>query len=640
MPALALMPHVPYPVWPAELVWLRGISDSLMAAAYFSIPFSIYYFARRRPDLKLRWVILMFAAFILAAGAMHVMSVWNIWHSNFALAGVVNAVTAILSVATAVIVATHLPAALKIASPEQLEAINQVLNKEIESRKTAEARLRQMLESQYIASEARLHTYFETASQAIIVMSADLHMRLVNHRTEEMFGYSRAELIGKSVEILWPERVREEYVRTRRREFAGCVHQAVQARVYCRKDASEFPAELALSFVDTADGPLAFTMVTDITERIRAAEELARVNQQLRSYLEAASQAIVAVSPDGRIQLVNRRMEEMFGYTRIELLGRELNSLLPRRFRERHAGHQLSFFNEPRLRPMGPGLELAGLRKNGSEFPVEIGLSFVDTENGRLAMGLISDITERKEAADQLARAHQELLRSNEELEQFAYIASHNLQEPLRMITGYLNLLERRYRDQLDGDAREFIHFAVNGASRMKDLIKDLLSVSRIHRQELNKQQYSSAAMLRDAVQNLKVAIEECGASVTSDDLPQVRADGALLTQVFQNLIGNALKFRQGDPRIHVSARRDGLHWIFSVRDNGIGIEPQHAERIFRIFERLNEPGKYEGTGIGLAITQRIVSRHGGRIWVESQKGAGSTFFFSISADGKSLISG
>lgn len=605
--------------------------DALIALACYSIAFSIFYFARKRPEWKPRWLIPVFAGFMLAFGATHTVAVWNLWHSTDPLDGALTAVTAILSVAAAMIAVKAVPVALKIPSPQQLEIIDRSLTEEVDARLTAEARLQQMVESQYIASEARLHTYFETASQGIIVVSLDLRMRLINHRTEAMFGYQRAELIGKPLEMLWPERLRREYDSARRRDFEERGDQSVQEQTYRHKDGSEFQAEIARSFVDTEDGPLCFTMLTDITERRRAAEELARANQQLRSYLEAASQAIVAVSKDGCIVLVNRRVEELFGYPREELLNNGIEKLLPPRYRQAHAAHRLGFFENPRTRPMGPAMELSGLRKDGTEFPLEIGLSFVETQQGLLALGLISDVTERKRAADELVQAHDELVRSNRDLEQFAYIASHDLQEPLRMVTAYLNLLDRRYRETLDDDAREFIHYAVDGAERMKGLIQDLLKVARSNRQALNMQPSSAAVMLKHALLNLKVAIEESGAVVTSDALPEVHADGALLTLVFQNLIGNAIKFRAAaTPRIHVSARHEGAEWIFSVRDNGIGIQPQHAQRIFRIFERLNDPAKYAGSGIGLAITERIVARHGGRIWVDSRIGEGSTFLFSI----------
>ncbi len=226
------IPHGHCYFWQPDLIWLHAGSDVLIATAYYSIPFSLYYFVRKRPELRLRGLILMFAGFILACGATHAMSVWNIWHSTYRLEGVIKAVTAILSVATAIVTVKLAPTALKIVSPEQLEAINRELMKEVEARKLAEARLRQMLESQYIASEARLHAYFETASQAIIVISSDLRIRLVNHSTETMFGYQRAELIGKPIEMLWPDRLRQEYGEDRRLDFDQRTGPNVRDRSY------------------------------------------------------------------------------------------------------------------------------------------------------------------------------------------------------------------------------------------------------------------------------------------------------------------------------------------------------------------------------------------------------------------------
>lgn len=348
---------------------------------------------------------------------------------------------------------------------------------------------------------------------------------------------------------------------------------------------------------------------------------------RLRSYFDAAPQAILAVSETGAIKLVNLSTEQMFGYSRIELLGQPIEMLLPEALRAAHVEHRKGFYGQPHTRTSGHGLALSGRRKDGSEFPVEVGLGFVNTEEGVLGLGLVTDITA-------VTRTAHELRRSNEELEQFAYLASHDLQEPLRMVTGYLELLERRYRDQLDDDAREFIRIAVDGAARMRGLIKDLLRFSRVGTQAVEIRGVPCAGLLKDAVANLEAAIEGSGAQVTWDEMPVIPADPGLLTQVFQNLIANAIKFQKtGAPEIHVSAQFHHGEHHFSVRDNGIGIEKDHADRIFRIFERLHSADTYPGTGVGLAITKRIVERHGGRIWLESTPGAGCTFFFSVPAN-------
>ena len=238
---------------------------------------------------------------------------------------------------------------------------------------------------------------------------------------------------------------------------------------------------------------------------------------------------------------------------------------------------------------------------------------------------------EARIAHDELEVKARELERSNEELQQFAYVASHDLQEPLRMVASYTQLLQRRYADRFDGDAREFMDFIVDGAARMKQLIEDLLAYSRVGTRARELSSTASAAALDKALANLRGAQEASGAEVTRDEMPEVLADSAQLAQVFQNLIGNAMKFRgEAAPRIHVAAETRERVWVFTVRDNGIGLDPQYADRIFMMFQRLHNKAEYPGTGIGLAICKKIVERHGGRIWVESQPGQGSTFGFTI----------
>jgi len=241
-----------------------------------------------------------------------------------------------------------------------------------------------------------------------------------------------------------------------------------------------------------------------------------------------------------------------------------------------------------------------------------------------------TDVTERR-------KAEEEIRRSNEELERFAYVASHDLQEPLRMVSSYTQLLAKRYAGKLDRDAEEFIAYAVDGAKRMHQLINDLLQYSRVGTRGRELRPTDAEKVLEMVLRDLRVAIEESGAQVTHDPLPTVLADRTQLRQLLQNLIGNAIKYRgERPPRIHVSARpgengRQG-QWVFSVRDNGIGIDPAHFDRIFQIFQRLHSRGEYSGTGIGLAVCKKIVERHGGRIWVESQPGKGSEFFFTLPA--------
>ena len=258
--------------------------------------------------------------------------------------------------------------------------------------------------------------------------------------------------------------------------------------------------------------------------------------------------------------------------------------------------------------------------------PVEVSLSPFLTDEGLIVTVAVRDVTEQHLARELLAQKAADYARSNAELEQFAYVASHDLQEPLRMVASYCQLLQRRYQGKLDADADDFIGFAVDGARRMQALINDLLAYSRARRREQSFVATDCSQVLDDVIANLQASIEEHDAEITHDPLPTVRADRAHLLQVLQNLIGNAIKFRDHGPQIHVAAVQQEDEWLFSVRDNGIGIAPEYAERIFEIFKRLHGWGEYPGTGIGLAVCKKLVERHGGRIWVESTPGREASF--------------
>jgi PAS domain S-box-containing protein len=349
--------------------------------------------------------------------------------------------------------------------------------------------------------------------------------------------------------------------------------------------------------------------------------------------LDAAPDAVVIVDATGIVRRVNRQTEHLFGYSRDDLLGRPIEVLMPQRFRGRHKGHRAGYSVDPHTRPMGIGLELFGLRKDGSEFPVEISLSPVQSHDGELVISIVRDISYRKQVEEQLRATAADLARSNAELEQFAYVASHDLQEPLRMVASYTQLLARRYAGKLDSDADEFVGFAVDGAKRMQDLINDLLAYSRVETRSLELQPVDTQQLVDGVVADLAAAIAEAGATVEAEYLPIVRGDLVQLRQLFQNLITNAVKFRgERPPQVRITAEKQAQWWQFGVRDNGIGIEPQYLERIFVLFQRLHTRAEYPGTGIGLAICKKIVERRGGRIWVESEPGQGTTFWFTLHA--------
>jgi len=366
--------------------------------------------------------------------------------------------------------------------------------------------------------------------------------------------------------------------------------------------------------------------------RNRGGDESEASEARYRGLLEAAPDAMVVVDQTGAIVLLNVQAENQFGYHRDELLGQQVTNIIPKGFAERLIADDLRSAEDALAQQIGTGIELTAVRKDGTEFPIEIMLSPLDSPEGILVTAAIRDISVRKDAEEALLQTVEELNRSNEELGQFAYIASHDLQEPLRMVASYTQLLSRRYKGRLDADADEFIAYAVDGASRMQRLIEDLLSFSRVGTTGEPLRSTSSEVALQQALSNLHVVVADSGALVTHDPLPTVLADETQLVQLFQNLVGNAIKYQaQGVPQVHVSAAENADEtWTFSVKDNGLGIDPEYFERIFGMFERLHRRDEFAGTGIGLAISKKIVERHGGKISVESQPGEGSTFHFAL----------
>jgi PAS domain S-box-containing protein len=348
--------------------------------------------------------------------------------------------------------------------------------------------------------------------------------------------------------------------------------------------------------------------------------------------LESAPDAMVVVNQHGEIALLNLQAERQFGYQRAELVGQRVKDIIPGDFEAR-----LGDGVEAAARQTGAPIQLTGRRKDGSSFPIDVTLSRIDDSHGVAVTLAIRDVTVQQQAQAQLLEKLEELNRSNEDLRQFTYVASHDLQQPLRMVASFTELLSRRYKGRLDADADDYIRFAVDGARRMQQLIEDLLAYSRIGSEGRAMRRVSSEEALRQALMNLARAIEESGAIVTHDPLPAILADKRQLIQLFQNLVANAIQYRSAaSPRVHISAvRHEPGEWTFAVRDNGQGIEAQHFERIFGVFQRLHNREELFGTGIGLAICKRIVERHGSRIAVESEPGKGSTFRFALPADGQ-----
>jgi PAS domain S-box-containing protein len=376
---------------------------------------------------------------------------------------------------------------------------------------------------------------------------------------------------------------------------------------------------------------LAGTRARAMTLARRMTDELHDSQRAFQAVADTATDAIVSADSAGRIRYLNRAASAGFGWSIDDAREQPLTILMPERFRAMHDAGMQRFLATGEARVIGRTLELVGLRRDGSEFPIEISIARWDNAGEPNFTAIVRDISERKRSELALEDQRLQLSRSNADLEQFAYVASHDLQEPLRMVASYVQLLARRYKDKLGEDANEFIGFAVDGALRMQQLIDDLLVYSRVGARDDRKRAIALGDCVAAALRNLGERMRETRGSVDYDELPTVHADPGQLTQLMQNLIGNALKFAGTEPpRVRIDAVRDGDFWRIGVHDHGIGIDPQYAERIFVIFQRLHTRAQYAGTGIGLAICKKIVERAGGRIWVESRPGNGASFFFTL----------
>jgi PAS domain S-box-containing protein len=378
----------------------------------------------------------------------------------------------------------------------------------------------------------------------------------------------------------------------------------------------------------------------------RSALEREQTERKFRDLLETAPDAIVIADREGRITLVNAQAEHLFGYTREEMLDRPVEMLLPERVRNAHVHHRASYEIAPRTRAMGPGLDLLGRRKDGSEVPVEISLSPLETDGELRVTSIIRDVTDRKRAEEEIKQLNQDLERrvvertaeleaANKELEAFAYSVSHDLRAPLRAMDGFSRMLMEKHAPQLPDEARRYLGVVRKSSQEMGQLIEDLLTFSRLGRQAVERRTVSLSRLAREAFEDLEAEREGRRVELVVGDLPECKADPRLLKHVFGNLLSNALKFTRSREvaRIEVGGRREGGEHACFVRDNGVGFDMRYVDKLFGVFQRLHRAEDYEGTGVGLAIVQRIVHRHDGRVWAEGEIDQGATVYFTLEGE-------
>jgi PAS domain S-box-containing protein len=468
----------------------------------------------------------------------------------------------------------------------------------------------------------------EAAPDAIVIIGVDGKILLVNSQTERIFGHPREDLVGKPIEVLVPERFRHHHGAHRAGYFADPRVRPMGSTLELyglRRDGTEFPVEISLSPLETNDGMVVSSAIRDITDRKRAEDKF-------RGLLESAPDAMVILGPDGKILLVNGQTENLFGYSRSELIGQPVETLVPERFRDRHPQHRNSYFTGPKARPMGMGLDLFGRRKDGKEFAAEISLSPIVTPDGTLVTAAIRDVTDRKRDMEEQNRRMQEANRLKSE---FLANMSHELRTPLNAIIGFSKLLHGGKAGALTPTQVEYLGDIVNSSNHLLQLINDVLDLAKIEsgRTEIRVEMVDLnrlAGEVRDILRGLAAEKRIRLTIDVSSELTTVEVDPRLLKQVLYNYLSNAIKFTPDAGQVVMRIGPDAVDsFRIEVEDTGIGIKSEDLGRLFVEFQQLDSSSskRYSGTGLGLALTKRIVEAQGGSVGVDSEVGRGSRFW-------------
>ncbi len=467
----------------------------------------------------------------------------------------------------------------------------------------------------------------EATPTALVLVNSFGKIAYINRYAENMFQYRREELIGQDLSVLIPERFRihHQYLISQYFNSPKSRQMGENRELFAiRKDNSEFPVEIGLNPIVTVEGTLVIASIIDISDTIKA-------NEQIKLVVESAPNAMLLVNESGEIVMINKQVEILFGYTRNELLHQKIEILIPERLHKIHSSHSSSFHANPQIRPMGMGRDLLALTKSGEEISIEIGLTPISKSEGNFVLASVIDITERKRNEEALKRNTKRIEDKNNELEQFTYIASHDLREPLNSITSLISYILQDEEYKSNKELYKLLSFIDQSSSRMVALVEGLLDFTRLGKNaELALVDLDE--LLNSVLSDLASLIKKKNCKVNVVPLPEIMVYELEIRLLFQNLIVNAIKYSKEHvpPEIEINARKENSHWIFSVKDNGIGISSDQYEKVFLLFQRLHGRKEYEGVGIGLAHCRKIIELHNGEIWLESEVDKGSTFYFSI----------
>jgi two-component system, LuxR family, sensor kinase FixL len=501
-------------------------------------------------------------------------------------------------------------------------------------------------DNQHIDSESRLKAIIDTAIDGIITIDRRGIVESVNPAAAHIFGYQPTEIIGNNVSMLMPEpdhSLHDTYIENYHRTGVGQIIGKGREVLGKKKDGSVFPFLLSISEVKLQDKQIFTGIIHDISELKKTEAALRESESRINSIIQTAVDGIITIDTRGVIEMINPSACKLFGYDAFEVLGRKINMLMPEPDRSLHDNYMHHYHETGEQRIIGIGREVSGLKKDGTIFPLYLSISEVQLADRKVYTGFIHDITRQKVSEERLRRYAAELERSNRELQDFAYVSSHDLQEPLRKIQAFGDRLKMKEYENLSEQGKDYVDRMLNAANRMQNLINDLLTFSRVTSKAKPFVKTDLNQILQEVLSDLEIAIERSGAEIETSSLPVMQAEPTQMRQLLQNLISNSIKFRKDDEKPHIKVYAKELQLQahltstpgdelveLHIEDNGIGFDEKYLDRIFNIFQRL-EGQKYEGSGIGLAICRKIAIRHGGDITAKSKPGEGTHFIVTLS---------